>query len=89
MTAVKLRTVYSTNEGMRDVQEGRPATLNEHGCAVVLGRDDINGNYLFNVVNHRTGNGGYSVVSRQELELIAAAIAQELRDTEEIKPTLQ
>lgn len=73
----KIRTFYSTNKSLAPENIGKPAALNEHGCAVILNEAD--GNYGVHVLNITRGMSATGIITREELQLIYDAIGYELQ----------
>lgn len=77
MELTRIRTFYSTNRSLSPENLGKPAELNEHGCAVILNEAD--GNYGLHILNVARGMSATGIVTRAELQLIYDAIGYELR----------
>lgn len=75
---MSIRTVYSTNDAMKPENRGRPAELNEFGCAIAVAAGP-DGDYAISCVDTVNNRAAMARLSRDELCRIRDAIELELR----------
>lgn len=72
---MRVRTVYSTNNGMNTPG---PAMRNAFNCALAVGAGP-DGNFSVHVVHH-TDESAFAILDREELRALRDAISRELAD---------